>query len=74
MSQQLDSGQPVPGAVGVLDVGGMDEDAEQEARGADCNVALAPFDLFGCIVAARPPSYEASAVNTVSTRTGIGFQ
>ena len=44
-----------PSAVGGVDVGGVDEDAEQEARGVDRDVALAPFDLFGRIVATRPP-------------------
>ena len=51
----LDLLQQLPGTVGILDVGGMDDDAEQQARGVDRDVALAPLDLFTRVVAARPP-------------------
>jgi hypothetical protein len=51
----LDLLQQIPGAVGVLDIGGMDKDTEQEARGIDPDMALAALDLLGGIVAARPP-------------------
>jgi len=51
----LDLPQQLPGTVGILDVGGMDDDAEQQARGVDRDVALAPLDLFTRVVAARPP-------------------
>ena len=47
--------QQVAGTIGVLDVGGMDNDAEQQAGGVDRNVTLAAFDLFCRIPAARPP-------------------
>jgi len=51
----LDLFQQIPGAVGVLDIGGMDENTEQEAGGIDPNMAFAALDLLGGIVAARPP-------------------
>ena len=33
----------------------MDDDAEQQARGVDRDVALAALDLLARVVAARPP-------------------
>ena len=51
----LDLLQQIPGAVGVLNIGGMDDDAEQETGGIDPDMALAALDFFGGIVAARPP-------------------
>jgi hypothetical protein len=51
----LDLLQQIPGAVGVLDIGGMDENTEQKAGGIDPDMALAALDLLGGIVAARPP-------------------
>ena len=33
----------------------MDDDAEQQARGVDRDVALAALDLLSRVVAARPP-------------------
>src|SRR5690242_13852539 len=51
----LDLLQQIPGAVGVLDIGGMDDDAQQQAQGIDRDMALASLDLLGSIVAARPP-------------------
>ncbi len=51
----LDLLQQGPGAVGVLDIGGVDDDAEQEAGGIDPDMALAALDLLGGIVAAWPP-------------------
>jgi hypothetical protein len=51
----LDLLQQIPGAVGVLDIGGMDKDTEQEAGGIDPDMALAALDLLGSVVAARPP-------------------
>ena len=51
----LDLLQQIPGAVGVLNISGVDDDAEQEARGIDTDMAFAALDLLGGIVAARPP-------------------
>jgi hypothetical protein len=53
--QRLDPAQQVAGAVGVLDIGGMNEDAQQQAGGIDGDVALAPFDLLGRVIAAWSP-------------------
>ncbi len=53
--ERLDPLQEAQGAGGVLDVGGMDDNPEQQAGGVDGDVALAAFDLLGGIIAARPP-------------------
>src|SRR4051812_4868594 len=55
MLEVLDLFQQIFGAVGVLDIGGVDDDAQQQAQAIDRDLALAPFDLLGGIVAARPP-------------------
>ncbi len=41
------------GAVAVLHVGGMDDDAQEQAERIDQDVALAPRDLLACIEALR---------------------
>ena len=51
----LDLLQQIPGAVSVLDIGGVNNDTEQKAGGIDPDMALAALDLLGGIVAARPP-------------------
>lgn len=53
--QRLDPAQQGPRAAGVLNVGGMDEDAKQKAGGVDGNVAFAPAYLLGRVVASWPP-------------------
>jgi hypothetical protein len=53
--QRLDLPQQLPGPVGVLDVGRVDDDPEQQPRAVDRDVALAAPDLLGRIVAPRPP-------------------
>jgi hypothetical protein len=51
----LDLVQQIPGAVGVLDIGGVDNDAQKQSQRIDRDMALAPLHLLGGIVAARPP-------------------
>lgn len=53
--QPLDPTQQGPCAVSVLDVGGVDEDTEQEAGAVDRAVAFAPPQLCGRVVTPRPP-------------------
>ena len=53
--QRLDPPQQVACPVGVLDVGRVDDDPEQQPRGIDGDVALAAFDLLGRIVAPGSP-------------------
>ena len=45
--------QQVAGAVAVLHVGGMHDDAQQETERVDEDVALAPGDLFARVVSLR---------------------
>src|SRR3954449_8042446 len=47
--------EQVAGAVRVLDVGGVDDDPEQQAAGVDRDVPLPALDLLGGVVAAGPP-------------------
>ena len=53
--QRLDLPQQVPGAVGILDVGRVDDDPEQQPRAIDRDMALAAPDLLGRIVAPGSP-------------------
>ena len=69
----LDLLQQIPGAVGVLDIGGMDKDTEQEAGGIDPDMALAALDLLGGIVAARPPFFSVVLTLWVSMMTAVGL-
>jgi hypothetical protein len=48
-------------AVGVLDVGGIDDHAKQEARAVDRDVTLPAFDLLRGFVSARSPGSEPSS-------------
>ena len=70
--EMLDLLQQIPGAVGVLDIGGMDEDTEQEAGGIDPDMALAALDLLGGIVAARAP-FSVVLTLWVSMMTAVGL-
>jgi len=53
-------------SVAVLNVGGMDDDAQQETKRVDQDVPLAPRDLLACIKALRvdqrPPFCAALAL------------
>jgi len=48
-------GEHQPGPVAVGDVGRVDDDLQDQAGGVDQQVALAPAQLLGAVVAARPP-------------------
>jgi len=50
----------------------MDKDTEQEAGGIDPDMALAPLDLPGGIVAARPP-FSVVLTLWVSMMTAVGL-
>ena len=53
--EQLQTLEQIPCALGILDVGRMHDHTEQQSLRVDPNVALAPLDLLGGIIAARPP-------------------
>ena len=53
--EPLQASQEVTDLVRVLDVGGVDDHAEQQARGVDRDVALPALDLLGRVVATRSP-------------------
>ena len=53
--EPLQPAQQVAGTIGVLDVGGMDDNAEQQAGGVDPNMPFAALDLLRRIPTARPP-------------------
>ena len=57
--------EPVAGAVAILHVGGVDDDAQQQAERVDEDVALAPGDLL-----ARVPRVQPSA----GPRTGSSLR
>src|ERR671928_1645569 len=56
----------------VLDVGGVDDHAEQQARGVDRDVALPAPDFLGGVVAARPP-FSVVLTLCVSTMVALGL-
>ena len=70
--EPLQPAQQVAGTIGVLDVGGMDNDAEQQAGGVDRDVPLAALDLLGRVVAARPP-FPVVLTLCVSTIAALGL-
>ena len=45
--------QQVEGAIAVLNIGGMNDDAQQEAQRVDQDVPLATLDLLARVVARR---------------------
>jgi hypothetical protein len=53
--ERLQTLEQIPCALSILNVGRMHDHTEQQPLRVDRNLALAPLDLFGGIVAARPP-------------------
>lgn len=51
----LDLLQQIPGAVGILDIGGVDDHAQEQSHTVDRDMALAALHLLGGIVAMRLP-------------------
>src|SRR3954447_9873520 len=64
--------QQVPDTVGILDVGGVDDHAEQQAAGVDRDVPLPTPYLLGRVVAARPP-FSVVLTLCVSTIAALGL-
>ena len=52
---RVQAGEQLSGAIAVGDIGRMDADLEQQAGRIGQDVALAPTDLFGPVVATGPP-------------------
>ena len=79
----LDEGKAAAGfaqhgarAVAVLDVRGMDGDAQQQAERVDQNVALAALDLFARVVARRierGPPFTAPLALWLSMMAAVGL-
>jgi len=68
--------QEIQGAVAVLDVGGMDDDVQQEAERIDEDVPLAPERLLPCIVARRidrGPPFRAPRAVWLSMMATLGL-
>lgn len=64
------------GAITVLNIGGMDDDAQEEAEGIDKDVALAPFDLLARIVTRgieRRPPFAAPLALWASMMAAVGL-
>jgi len=68
----LDLLQQIPGAIGVLNISGVNNDTEQKAGGVDPDMALAALDLLGGIVAARAP-FSVVLTLWVSMMTAVGL-
>jgi len=66
----LDAPEQIACAVAILDGGGMHEHAKQQSLGVHRNVALAPIDLLGRVVAARPPAFSGLHALGVDDRSG----
>jgi len=60
--------------IAILDVGGVDDDHQQQAQGVDQNVALAAVDLLAGVIASGPAGFggpHALAVDDASGRRGL---
>src|SRR3954454_6617188 len=70
--EPLQAPEEIADAVGVLHVGGVDDDAEQQARGVERDVALAAPYFLGRVPAARPP-FSVVLTLWVSTIAAVGL-
>src|SRR4051794_3250153 len=70
--EPLQAPEEIADPVGVLHVGGVDDDAEQQTRGVDRDVPLPAPDLLGRVVAARPP-FSVVLTLWVSTIAAVGL-
>src|SRR4051794_26309564 len=70
--EPLQPPQEIADPVRVLDVGGVDGHAEQQARGVDRDVALPAPYFLGRVVAARPP-FSVVLTLWVSTMAALGL-
>jgi hypothetical protein len=70
--EPLQPPQQVTGTLSILEVGGVDQHAEEQARGVDGDVALPALDPFGRIVAAQPP-FSVVLTLWVSMTTALGL-
>ena len=58
----------------ILDGCGMHQHAEQQPLRVDCEVLLAPLDLLGCVLAARPAALRClHTLGVEDGRGGAGF-
>ena len=62
----------VADAVGILDVGGVDQHSQEQAAGVDRDVPFPALDLLGRVVAARPP-FSVVLTLCVSTMAALGL-
>src|SRR4051794_9792531 len=70
--EPLQALEEIADAVRVLDVGGVDDHAEQQARGVDPDVPLPAPHLLRRVVAAGPP-FSVVLTLWVSTMTALGL-
>ena len=64
----------INGAVAVLNVGGMDENEDEEATGVCQDMPLPAFDLLACVITTRPATFRGFDRLAVDhTGAGRGF-
>jgi len=74
MVRVLDLLQQIPGAIGILNIGGVDDDAQEQSQDIDRDMALASLHLLGGIVAARAAFFrglDALGVDDHGGRAGL---
>ena len=70
--QRRQAAQDEDRAIAILDVGGMNDDLEDQAEGIDDDVSLAALDLFPGVEAAGPP-FSASFTLWLSMIPAVGL-